>query len=395
MERQILIKNLPEALNLVKQMNLTSDDEWSGEYKDAARASIAKLLKDRMEEKVAGHLAWAYQRGIPDRRNGSYVRRVLTGLGDIILSIPRTRRFSPGGIIAAYARRVREIDHLILTCFLLGLSTRKVGIALLSILGEKVSPQTVSRVAGTLDEAVRAFHRRHVANPFRALILDGIVIKRKTGAGTLKRPVLVALGIRKDGKKEVIDFRLAKSESGPEWRTFLTDLASRGLTGPEVICADGGLGLISVLPEVYPNIPLQRCWAHKVRNILDKVPRKKQGMVKKGLRKIYAAENLTEAQTAASRWARSWIQKYPKAVKCLQDDLEDLLTCFQFVDPDFRKTIRTTNAIERRFREVRRRTRPMGVFSDRTSVERILYAVLMYENINQGVYPVFVLTQKS
>jgi len=395
MERQIVIKNLPEALKVVKEMNLTSDDEWSGEFRDAARASIGKVLRDRMEERVAGHLSWAYRRGIPDRRNGTYARHVLTGIGDIILSIPRTRRFSPGTIIAAYARRVKEIDQLILTCFLLGLSTRKVGIALLSVLGEKVSPQTVSRVARTLDEAVSAFHRRRVVNPFRALILDGIVIKRKTGTGTLKRPVLVALGIRRDGKKEVIDFRLAKSESGPEWRTFLTSLLNRGLAAPEVICADGGLGLISVLPEVYPHIPLQRCWAHKMRNILDKVPRKKQKAVKRGLTKIYTAENLFEARASANRWVRSWIGQYPKAVKCLQDDFEDLLTCFQFPDPDFRRTIRTTNAIERRFREVRRRTRPMGVFSDRTSVERILYAVLMYENINQGVYPVFVLTQNT
>jgi transposase-like protein len=84
-----------------------------------------------------------------------------------------------------------------------------------------------------------------------------------------------------------------------------------------------------------------------------------------------------------------------RAVRCLQDDLEDLPTCFQSVDPNLRKTIRTTNAVERRFRGVRRRTRPMGVFSDRTSVERILYVVLMYENINQGVYPVFVLTQNG
>jgi transposase-like protein len=348
-----------------------------------------------MEEKVAFHLASAYRDETPDRRNGSYVRHVLTGLGDIILSIPRARLFSPKGVIAAYARRVKEIDQLILTCFLLGLSTRKVGIALLSILGEKVSPQTVSRVAKTLDEAVRAFHRRRIMIPFRALILDGIVIKRKTGAGTLSRPVLVALCIRHDGKKEVIDFRLARSESGAEWSVFLTDLINRGLAQPEVICADGGEGLISILPEVYPNVPFQRCWAHKVRNILDRVPRKKQAAVKKGLRKIYAAGTLFEAQTAAKRWARSWMEKYPKAVKCLQDDIEDLFVCFQFDDPDFRKTIRTTNAIERRFREVRRRTRPMGVFSDRTSIERILYAVLMYENINQGAYPVFGLTQKS
>jgi len=211
----------------------------------------------------------------------------------------------------------------------------------------------------------------------------------------MKRPVLVALGMRYDGKKEIIDFRLAQSESGAEWRTFLTDLYNRGLTECEVICADGGPGLISILPEVYPTIPLQRCWAHKMRNILDKVPKKKQKSVKRGLVKIYTARNLTEAKKYARQWTQTWIDQYPKAVKCLQDDLEELLTCFQFSDTDFRKAIRTTNAIERRFKEVRRRTRPMGVFSNRTSVERILYAVFMYENINLGVYPVFMLTQNS
>jgi putative transposase len=394
-EKQVVIRTLPEAVKMIKDMNLVSADQWAGDYRDAAREAIANVLKDRMEESVAHHLAWVFGKGIPDRRNGSYPRTVVTELGAVIFPIPRTRLFSPKGVIEAYARRSRQVDELILVSFLLGLSTRKVGIALATILGEKISPQTVSRVAKTLDDAVRAFHRRLIITRFRAIILDGIIIKRKTGTGSIKRPVLVALGIRYDGKKEIIDFRLAQSESAAEWRTFLTDLYSRGLTDCEIICADGGMGLISILPEVYPNIPLQRCWAHKMRNILDKVPKKKQISVKQGLIKIYTAQNLTKAQTYARRWVQTWINKYPKAVKCLQDDIEDLLSFFQFPDSEFRKAIRTTNAIERRFKEVRRRTRPMGVFSNRTSVERILYAVFMYENINLGVYPVFMLTQNT
>lgn len=395
MKRQAVIRTLPEALNMIKEMNLTSSDEWAGDYRDAAREAIARLLKDRMKEKIAGHLSWAYNQGIPDRRNGVYVRHILTELGDISLAIPRTRLFSPKDVIAAYARRVKQIDQLILSCFLLGMSTRKVGIALHTILGERISPQTVSRVAKILDHAVKAFHGRRIKTRFRALILDGIVITRKTGSGSVSRPVLVALGIRYDGRKEIIDYRCARSESGPEWRTFLTNLINRGLSDVEVVCADGGQGLISVLPEVFPYTPLQRCWAHKMRNILNKVSKKDHKAVKKNLTKMYLADNLTEARHYAKKWTDAWIDTYPKAVKCLKVDIEDLFTCFHFSDPHFRKTIRTTNAIERRFKEVRRRTRPMGVLSDRTSIERILYAVFLYENANQGANPVFSLTQNT
>jgi putative transposase len=213
----------------------------------------------------------------------------------------------------------------------------------------------------------------------------------------LKRPVLVVLGIRHDGKKEVIDFHLAASESAAAWDAFLRNLWGRGLTGEgaEVISVDGGKGLLSVLRAHYTSIPIQRCWAHKIRNITDKVRVRDRELVKKGLRKIYGACHILQARQRAGKWKKEWEQKYPHAVQCLFADIEDLFTCFQFKDLAFRKSIRTTNLIERRFKEVRRRTRPMGVFSDRTSMDRILYAVFMYENKAEEVYPVFLLTQKS
>lgn len=236
-----------------------------------------------------------------------------------------------------------------------------------------------------------AFHRRRLKESYRALLFDGVVLTRKTGAGPVKRPVLVALGIRHDGKKEIIDFKLARSESADEWEAFLISLTRRGLTGKgtEVISVDGGSGLISAVRSVYPLISLQRCRAHKMRNILDKVRKPDRNEAKKGLAKIYGAKNLREARSAAKRWVDAWENIYPAAVKCLRDDLDDLLTFFGFADTSFRRRIRTTNAIERIFREVRRRTRPMGVFENKTSMERILYAVFLYENIRYGVHYVF------
>jgi transposase-like protein len=129
------------------------------------------------------------------------------------------------------------------------------------------------------------------------------------------------------------------AESAAQWEQFLTDLIRRGLTGKrlEMLCVDGGAGLLAALPTAFPDIPVQRCWAHKIR--------------------------------------------------------EDLLTCFCYPTLEERKAVRATNAIERRFREVRRRTRPMGTFQDRTSMERILFAVFMHENRNQGLATPFALTQ--
>ena len=190
-------------------------------------------------------------------------------------------------MLKSYARRAPEIDRAILAGFVLGLSTRKVGEVLLALLGRAVSASTVSRVTKTLDAAVAAFHARPLANRYKALMLDGVVLARKTGAGALRRPVLVALGIRPDGRKEIVDFRLATSESAAEWERFLTDLYRRGLTGDglETICADGGQGLLAALPIVYPGIAVQRCWAHKIRNILDKVRKPDRDAVKAGLHK--------------------------------------------------------------------------------------------------------------
>ena len=178
--------------------------------------------------------------------------------------MPRTRRYCPVSVIRSYARRAPEIDRAILTGFVL--STRKVGETLLSLLGRPVAPTTVSRVAKTLDAAVQAFHRRPLTDSYKALMLDGVVLSRKTGAGALKRPVLVVLGLRPDGRKEIIDYRLARAESAAEWERFLDDLYARGLTGEglEMICVDGGQGLLAALPTTYHGIPVQRCRAHKM-----------------------------------------------------------------------------------------------------------------------------------
>jgi putative transposase len=389
-------KSLPAAFRMMKAMQ-AEGVEWGEDYRQGARDAVAELLRSRMDQLIDAHLEHMAELGRADRRNGCYRRWLLTELGMIELHVPRTRTFSALRAVRAYARRAKDVDRMILACFVLGLSTRKVAIALLPILGRPVSPATVSAVARQLDAAVAAFHRRPLKDIYRVLVLDGVVLKRKTGAGALARPVLVALGLRPDGKKEVIDFRLGSAESAAQWEQFLGDLVRRGLVGErlEMLCVDGGAGLLAALPTAFPDIPVQRCWAHKIRNVLSKVRAADQAAVKTDLHRIMNAPTLPAAWSAARAFADRWEDLYPKAVACLRADLDDLLTCFRYPSLEERKTVRTTNAIERRFREVRRRTRPMGTFQDRTSMDRILFAVFMHENRNQGLATPFALTHNS
>jgi len=390
----VVIRSINQAFRVLKSFGA---GEWEGDYRTATQQALKEILETRMSNAVDVHLEQMRVQGIPDRRNGSYPRHLLTELGDLELSVPRSRTYSAKAILKKFARRVFPVERLIMLAFIFGLSTRKVGQALWPILGERVSPSTVSRIAQQLDSAVVAYHQRKLLDHYQVLILDGLVIKRRTGVGSQRRTILVALGIRLDGQKEIIDFAQVPSEKQVHWEAFLHDLYQRGLRGEnlKLIIGDGGKGLLAALPFVYGQVPFQRCWAHKARNVLNYVKRADQKEVKKDLQRISHARHLRLAQKAAQRFGERWERLYPKAVQCLKADLDDLLTFLQVKIPLPHSALRTTNAIERRFREVRRRTRPMGVFSNHTSVERIIFSVFTYENLKENTYTPFpILTQK-
>ncbi len=379
------VRSVKQAMRVLKHLN--TEAEELAPIHELGRGALKEVLEGHMRQRIELYLGDVRRMDSPDRRNGHYPRWLLTSLGPIELAVPRTRHYSAAGALVAYARRERAVDRLILAAFVLGLSTRKVGEALLTILGERISATTVSRVAQQLDDAVAAFHRRALANRYRALVFDGVVLTNRSGRGVVRRPVLVVLGIDNDGRREILDFRLARAESQAAWEAFLNDLHDRGLTGEGVALAvtDGGAGLLAALPLVFPHVRVQRCWAHKSRNVLDKVRLADREAVKRGLNRISHAANRGEARARARAFVDRWSTRYPAAVRCLWGDIDQLLNFFRFDDETWQKATRTTNAIERRFREVRRRTRPMGVMANPASIERLLFAVFTHENQKQGV----------
>lgn len=362
--------------------------EWEGDFKPMARQALKELLEKRLGEEMTEHLGVARYDHAAERhdyRNGHYIRHLLTEMGDLEVWVPRSRKgkFS-SKLFERYARRCRSVDRVLLACFCLGLSTRKAASVLAPVLGEKVSASTISRIARGLDQQVRVYHDRPLEDGYRYLFFDGVVLKSKGALKVQKKILLCAFGITVEGRHEMIDFYPAASESAACWEAFLRDLYNRGLKAKpcELIATDGGTGLHQALQIVYPKTLLQRCWAHKTRNVLDRVKKKDQRAVKKALTRISHAANRREATEAYWRFSSRWRKPYPRAVACLKRDFDDLLSFFEIKDAELWSRLRTTNLIERAFREVKRRTRPMGVMAHTQSVQRIVYAVFHHLNEN-------------
>lgn len=234
---------------------------------------------------------------------------------------------------------------------------------------------------------------------FRAaqfIAYNGIVLKKKSGFGAKKRVVLVAYGIRIDGKRELIDFTVANAESEKKWWRFLNDLCRRGLIGESLglVVTDGNPGLENAVDLVWAFVKRQRCWAHKLRNVANYLKKKDLDRCINEAGAIYKAENRKEAEKAYGRWAKKWSSVAPKAVRCIEKDLDELLNFYSCPKQIWIK-IRTTNVIERSFREVRRRTRPMSCFNHDQSIERIVYAVLNRLNEQWGKKPLKEFTQND
>jgi putative transposase len=380
--KQATVRNVSRAL---KEINAF---EMEGDFKPKARQALKEILEKRLEDEMTEYLGLSrYEHAVdrPDYRNGRYVRHLLTEMGDLELLVPRSRKGKfPTKLFERYARRCRSVDRVLLACFCLGLSTRKAASVLAPLLGEKVSASTISRIARDLDKEVKLYHGRAVEDHYQYLFFDGVVLKSKGAAKVQKKILLCAFGITLDGVQEMIDFYPAASESQACWEAFLRDLYQRGLKGSrcDLMATDGGTGLHAALQIVYPKPLLQRCWAHKTRNVLDKVKKKDQQAVKKALNRISHGANHREATEAYWRFASRWRKAYPKAVACLEKDLDQLLSFFQIKNSQLWSRLRTTNLIERAFREVRRRTRPMGVMAHIQSLQRIVFAVFHHLNLN-------------
>lgn len=315
-------------------------------------------------------------------RNGYRRRSLLTSAGSLDLVVPRDRagKYRPD-LFERYRRVDRSVEEAIRAMFLRGVSTRKVGEILDALCGASLSAGKVSAVVKEADRAVAAFGHCPLHDDFVFLFLDALTVKIRFELKAKKVKLLVAYGLRADGSRELISFQRANSESAACWKSFLDNLSTRGLKGRslKLIVMDGGAGLWAAVQDVYPLVSHQLCWVHKLRNVAKYCPKRYVGdCLDQAARIMYASSSAIAAKRFRA-WKKRWLDKVPGAVACLERDFERLIPMFSF-PPGLRKKVRTTNVIERCFREVRRRLKVMGYFANSRSCDRIIYAIFNYFN---------------
>ena len=354
-------------------------ESFWGDLYQRTKLAWKQLLEEESRKARDRFLGVAeYERvGEREHRNGYYQREFVTVFGTLVLRIARTREksFLPGAL-ERFQRRANEVMLLVREAFLRGVSTRQAGRLVAILTGEAVSAQTVSKLSRRLDGLVRAFHQARLKDEWAYLFLDGVSLRVRRPSGRKRVQMLVAYGVRQDGTRQLLAFMRSPGESQAAWEGFLNNLVSRGLSGNNLllIVTDGCPGLAAALQTVYPRVKHQRCWVHKMRNILERVRKRDYDEVKRSAQAIYQAADRKRAQEAFRRFRARWRDLYPVMVKQLEKDLPELLNFFDFPKHLWRK-LRTTNVIERCFVEVRQRTRPMVCFVNVASVDRIIFSI--------------------
>lgn len=331
-----------------------------------AQRMLASALQAEVGEYIRRHEG---ERGENDHalvvRNGrSRERAIQCGAGELKIQAPRVYDKRPGqkftsSILPPYMRKSPRLEEAVPILYLRGLSTGDFGPALSALLGEEAltgfSPTTVTRLLAIWQDEYKAWRKHSLTGKnYVYLWADGVHFNIRLEDDRLA--CLTLIGVLPDGTKEVVALEDGYRESTESWRTLLRDVKRRGMPAPKLAIADGALGFWAALRDVYPEAEEQRCWVHKIANVLDKLPKRLQPRAKSHLHEIMRAEGRETAQEELARFQEEYEAKYPKAVDCLTKDTNTLFTFMDYPAAHWIH-LRTTNAIESTFATVKARTR--------------------------------------
>lgn len=312
-----------------------------------------------------------------NRRNGHSQKTVQGDLGELTLDTPRDRAgtFEPQ-LIGKHQRRLAGFDEKILALYAKGMTTRDIQEIVRDLYGVDVSATLISEITADLDAEVTAWRTRPLECVWPIVYFDGIVVNARGDDGrVLQRTVYVALGVNLEGHKELLGLWLGQAEGAKFWLSCLTDLKNRGLEDIFVACIDGLSGFAEAIHAAYPQTKVQLCIVHLVRAALRYVSTEDSKAVAAGLKKIYGAATVIEAEQALESFAQAWDAKYPTIAKMWRAKWSDIITLFDFPHP-IRKAIYTTNAIESVNSVIRKFTRNRKIYPNEESALKIVYMAI-------------------
>jgi transposase-like protein len=314
-----------------------------------------------------------------DTRAGSYRRKLHTRAGEVEITVPKLRALPfETAIIERYRRRETSVEEALVEMYLAGVSVRRVEDITEALWGTKVSSGTVSRLNGKIYETIEKWRMSPIEGEHPYVYLDGISMKRSWSGEVKNVSILVAIGVNREGYREVLGVAEGAKEDKASWTSFLRYLKGRGLKGVELIISDKCLGLIESLGDFYSEAKWQRCMVHFYRNVFTLVPKGKVREVAAMLKAIHAQENREEATRKAGSVAKKLeVMKLGKAAKLLSEGIQETLSYYDFPEQHHRR-IRTNNPLERIMREIRRRTRVVGAFPDGNSALMLVAARLRH-----------------
>ena len=340
------------------------------------------LAEAAMSQEVSAHLgAGPHERSErrQGHRNGYKPRTLKTRVGELELSVPQVRGCEPYHP-SLFARWQRSERALLVACgemYFQGVSTRNVRRVLESMTGGEISAMTVSRVAQELDEKLDVFRSRrldHTSWPY--LQIDARYEKVRVDGRVTSQAALVTIGFDAHGRRHVLDWRIADSESESCWGEVLASLKDRGLSGVKLIVSDAHGGIRSAIARHFQGAAWQRCEVHFKRQIAAKVSYKQQKELMKDVRTVFVPQVKSECLLRGEAVARKWEARYPAVAKMLREDVEDCLMVLSFPQ-QHRLRLTSTNMLENVMRRLKKRSRVVGVFPNRASCDRLIGAILL------------------
>lgn len=313
-----------------------------------------------------------------NQRNGYRPRPFDTRVGSIDLAIPKLRRGSyfPDWLLDPRRRAEKALVAVVAECYVRGVSTRRVD-GLVKALGiESLSKSQVSRMAAELDEMVAEFRDRPLdAGPYTYVWMDGLTQKVREGGRIINVAVVIAVGVNRDGHREILGLDVITTEDGAGWLAFLRGLVARGLSGTSLVISDAHPGLVDATASTLVGSAWQRCRTHYMRNLLTRVPKTAQPMVATLVRTIFEQPDAASVWAQHARVVEQLNERFPDAATHLADAATDVLAFTGFPKEHWRQ-IWSNNPQERLNKELRRRTDVVGIFPNREAVIRLVGAVL-------------------